>query len=91
MSGGRKTDQGADKLTDPQYAVVMQLRIPVAVVITIRIEEVRFRRSNRVSRETLTRNELGRGCLHGRICVAESGFLIVGCEEGGVGVSSGSV
>jgi len=90
MSGGRETDQAADKLTDPQYAVVKQLRIPVAVVITIRIERVKFRGSNGVPQETLTRNEFGSGCLHGWIGVAEPAFLIVGCK-GEVGVSSRSV
>jgi hypothetical protein len=88
MSDGRKTAQGTDKLTEPQYAVVKQLRIPVAVVITIQIEGIGFRRSNRMPRETLTRNELGGGCLYGWICIAEFGFFIVRCEEG---IRSGSV
>ena len=91
MSDGRKMDQGEGKLTDPQYAVVMQLRMPVAVVITIQIEGVRFGRSNRVSWEALTRNKLGRGCLHGWVSIAEFGFFIVRCEEGGGGTCSGSV
>ena len=91
MSDGRKIDHGMDKLTDPQYAVVKQLRIPVAVVITIQIEGVRFRRSNGVSWETLTRNELGRGCLYGWIGIAESGFFIVRYGEGDESLCSGSV
>lgn len=90
MSGGRETDQAADKPTDPQYAVVKQLRIPVAVVITIRIERVKLRRSNGVAQETLTRNEFGSSSQHGWIGVAEPAFLIVGCKAE-VGVSSRSV
>ena len=35
-SGAAGNELGVGELTDPQYAVVKQLRIPVAVVITFR-------------------------------------------------------
>lgn len=75
-------------LTDPQYAVVKQLRIPVAVVITFRIREVMFRLSDRMPWGTLTRKELSRSCLDHWISVAEFGLLIVRCRKGDVGSSA---
>jgi hypothetical protein len=49
-----KTDQATGELTDPQYAVVKQLRIPVAVVITFEVERVEFRHFERVPWDTYT-------------------------------------
>ena len=61
----RKTGR-EDKLTDPQYAVVKQLRIPVAVVITFRIEGVRLRRSHKCLWEHLrVRNSAEAACTTG--------------------------
>jgi hypothetical protein len=52
MSAAAGDSQAASELTDPQYAVVKQLRIPVAVVITVEIEGIEFRRFERVARDT---------------------------------------
>lgn len=72
---------GVGELTDPQYAVVRQLRIPVAVVITSGIERVGFSRFDRVSCGTLTRKELSRSYPHDRIGITEFGLFIVGYGE----------
>jgi hypothetical protein len=52
MSAAAGNRQAGIELTDPQYAVVKQLRIPVAVVITVEIEGIEFRRFERVARDT---------------------------------------
>ena len=52
MSAAVGDSQAASELTDPQYAVVKQLRIPVAVVITVEIEGIEFGHFRRVARGT---------------------------------------
>ena len=73
--------KGVGELTDAQYAVVKQLRMPVAVVITSETERVRFGRFDRVSYGTLTRKELSRSRLHDWIGITEFGLFIVGYGE----------
>lgn len=77
----------AGKLTDPQYAVDRQVRIPVAVVITLQNEGVVFRRSDGVPCGTLTREELSRSCLHDWVSIAKI-RLVNRCGEGGRGICS---
>jgi len=76
----RKMNPGVGELTDPQYAVVKQLRIPVAVVITFRIEGVRFGRSSSLSRGTRTSKELSRSCPNDRVSITELDPFIVSCR-----------
>ena len=52
MSAVVGDSQTASELTDPQYAVVKQLRIPVAVVITVEIEGIEFGHCRVVARDT---------------------------------------
>ena len=73
--------KGVGELTDPQYAVVKQVRIPVAVVITSETERVGFSRFDRVYCGTLTRKELSRSRPHSWIGITEFGLFIVGCGE----------
>ena len=76
------SNQVARQLTDPQYAVVKQVRTPVAVVIAFQDEGVNFMRSKRVPRGILTGKEFSGSRLHDRIGIAESGLFVVRCEDG---------